>query len=353
MRVALMTEYSMIGGGESNLLSLAKELAKSVEVTLFCHGIVKEKALEESLDVEDFRTEKRWFGSIPLIGYEKVLTEKLNGFDIVHAYSINVLPLLCFVKSKKVWTNHGYWERPFGVRGFVIDKIVDKVVCVSTDVCTGAKFDESKKRKIFLGTGFEIAESERAPFDKKSVDIVCIGRFQHIKGQDLLIDALMELSKSSESKITLHFVGDVNKATPEDMEFKNILLKKAKEALCENLDIRFEGFRSDVRDYIERSDLVVIPSRYESFGMVAIEALACAKPIVAPDIGGIKDIIDSENVGLLFEPRNSRDLSKKIERAIENYDSFSPSVFLERAKEFTIGRQAEKHIKLYESLLDG
>ncbi len=353
MRVALMTEYSMIGGGESNLLSLAKELAKSVDVTLFCHGIVKEKALEEGLDVEDFMTQKRWFRSIPLIGYERALIEKLNGFDIVHAYSINVLPLLFFVKSKKVWTNHGYWERPFGVRGFVIDKIVDKVVCVSTDVCAGAKFDESKKRKIFLGTDFEVAGSKRSDFDKKSVDIVCIGRFQHIKGQDILIDALMELSKSSESRITLRFVGDVNRSTPEDREFKNILLKKAKEALCEKLDIRFEGFRSDVRGYIERSDLVVIPSRYESFGMVAIEALACAKPIVAPDIGGIRDIVDSEKVGLLFEPRNSRDLAKKIEKAIENYGFFSPSASLKRAKEFTVGRQAEEHIRLYGSLLDG
>ncbi len=348
-----MTEYSMIGGGESNLLSLAKELAKSVEITLFCHGIVKEKALEEGIDVEDFKTEKRWFKSVPLVGCDRALTERLNGFDIVHAYSINVLPLLFFVKSKKVWTNHGYWERPFGVRGFVIDKIVDKVVCVSTDVCSGAKFDESKKRKIFLGTDFKIAKSERVEFDKKSVDIVCIGRFQHIKGQDLLIDAIAELSKRSESRITLHFVGDVNKATPEDSEYKSVLLKMAKEALCEKLDIRFEGFRSDVRGCIERSDLVVIPSRYESFGMVAIEALACAKPIVAPDIGGIKDIVDSEKVGLLFEPRNSRDLAKKIEEAIDNYDSFSPSASLERAKEFTIGRQAEKHIKLYESLLDG
>lgn len=348
-----MTEYSMVGGGESNLLSLAGELDKSVKVTLFCHGIVKDRAEERGLDVVEFKTEKRWYRSIPLPVFDRELVGKLNSFDIVHAYSVNILPLLFFVKSKKVWTNHGYWERPFGLRAFMIDKIVDRVICVSTDVNNSAEFEESKKRVIFLGTDFKIDKGRGGGFNKESVEIVCVGRFQRIKGQDLLIDALKELSKTVSGRITVRFVGDVNANTPEDLEFKNELLEKAQRAGSENLSILFEGFRSDVEKYMGAADLVVIPSRYESFGMVAIEALACGKPIVAPDIGGIRDIVDSEKVGLLFEAGNVADLKKKIEYAICNYDSFSRAASLKRAGKFTIGEQAEKHIRLYRELLNG
>jgi len=119
-----------------------------------------------------------------------------------------------------------------------------------------------------------------------------------------------------------------------------------------NLKIIFEGFQVVVRDYIEKSDIVIIPSRYESFSMVAIEALSCAKPVIAPNIGGPKDIINSKSIGLLFTPENINSLAVNIKNLIDNYQNFDSEEAINRAKYFSIENQAKKHIEVYKEILN-
>jgi len=353
MKIALITEHTEIGGGESNLISLACELNKRANVTIFCSGRVKKLAEEKGISTIEFKTGKKWFKSLPLLNYNKALLKELDKFNIVHAYSVNTLPSIFFCRSKKIWTVHGFWERPFGLKGFFIDKMVDKVICVSTDVCKVASFNKQKKIKIFLGTSIECKEKNKVcKFDINNIMISCIGRFQYIKGQDLLIDALASLSKEINSKITLRFIGDVNGNNIEDYKYKESVLLKAKAASSVNLEILFEGFANDVSKYIKNSDFIVIPSRYESFSMVAIESLGCGKPVVAPNIGGPVDIVKSKKVGLLFEPGDKEDLKRKIKDAIYNFFIFDSEACRNVAKEFSVVNQAEKHLVLYQSLFN-
>lgn len=354
MKIALITEYTEIGGGESNLLNLAEELSKTNNVTIFCSGKIEIEAKKRNLETVYFRAGKRWVKFVPILCFKKSLIVQLNKFDIVHAYSLNVLPYLFGVKSKIVWTTHGYWERPNGFRSKIIDKIVDKVVCVSTDVYNIANFDIEKKQIVYLGTNFKISENlVDKRFDNRHINLVCVGRFQKIKGQDILIEALERLLMMQVNmKLNLFIVGDVNGNNQEDMNYKKSLFDKVNSIKNKNLNIEFLGFQRNVREFIEKADIVVIPSRYESFSMIAIEALSCGKPIIAPNIGGPKDIVNSDEVGLLFEAGNVKSLTQTIHKMIKNFESFDPQLALQRAKFFNIENQTKNHLALYEELLN-
>ena len=119
----------------------------------------------------------------------------------------------------------------------------------------------------------------------------------------------------------------------------------------ENLKFNFCGFRENVQDYIAKSHFVVIPSRYESFSMVAIESLSCQTPIIAPYIGGLKEIIDSETIGLFFKAENIEDLYNKIIYGINNYTLFDKKKAKERSLYFKIERQGQEYLKIYKELL--
>lgn len=353
MKIALITEYSEIGGGESNLLNLAQELNLNHEVTLFCTGKVLIEAQKKAIQVRDFRTKKRWISFVPFVSLNKRLISELNNYDIVHAYSVNCVPILFFVKTKKVWTTHGYWEKAKGLRAFVISKIINSTICVSTDVYNCTKI--MKKEKIFLGTSFGLGNPlQKKEVDSRNISIVCVGRFQEIKGQDLLVKALQMITTSEINfdKLTLHFVGDVNGNDQSDILFKKSVVELSKVINNDKIKIIFEGFKNNVRDYIEQADLVVIPSRYESFSMVAIEALSCGKPVIAPNIAGPKDIVNSEDIGQLFSPGEVDSLKDKIVFSLQNLESFSIKKCIERASFFSVKNQANKHIEFYKKVIN-
>ena len=82
-------------------------------------------------------------------------------------------------------------------------------------------------------------------------------------------------------------------------------------------DVIFTGARNDIEHIIPSSNLLILPSYSESFGLVLIEALSCGKPVIGSNVGGIKEII-TEDVGLLVEPTDSKELAKAIDLILSN-----------------------------------
>lgn len=81
---------------------------------------------------------------------------------------------------------------------------------------------------------------------------------------------------------------------------------------------------TQVRDWMQRCDALVLSSLSESFGVVLIEAMACGKPVIATRCGGPEEIVVPE-VGILVEPGNAQALADGIVRLVENYESFDPA----------------------------
>jgi len=143
------------------------------------------------------------------------------------------------------------------------------------------------------------------PEDKRI--ILYLGRIHEIKGVDILIKAYASLAKKINFKDTLLVI-----AGPDDG-----YLSEAK-ALAHTLrvsdSVRFVGplyGRDKLAAYVD-SEFCVLPSRYETFPMALLEAYACAKPIVASNVGGLRELIVDGETGLLFEVGDFRQLAEKM-----------------------------------------
>ena len=143
------------------------------------------------------------------------------------------------------------------------------------------------------------------------------------------VDLLLEAKKHMKTKANLVIVGD----GPLLNQMKE---KAEKEYFDGNLDnVYFTGSRMDVEDIYPSCDLLVLPSFTESFGLVLIEALACGKPVIGSDVGGIREII-TEDVGLLIDPNDSKDLANAIDRILSDEELMErfKSNARNRAKDF-------------------
>lgn len=101
--------------------------------------------------------------------------------------------------------------------------------------------------------------------------------------------------------------------------------------------VQLAGFVPDIelRATLHRAGCVVIPSLYEPFGVVALEALAAGAPVIAADTGGLHEILADTGAALLFEPGNDAQLADAIERVLT--DSTLAQSLTTRARELVQG----------------
>jgi len=133
-------------------------------------------------------------------------------------------------------------------------------------------------------------------------------------GISYLIDAFSQVkSKYPEIAMELLIVGDGS--------LRNTLEKQTRDLGIEEF-AHFTGKvpHSDIPNYFNQMDIVVIPSVLdsESFGVAAVEASACEKPVIVSNVGGLVEVIQDGVNGLVAEPKNADDLADKIEILIED-----------------------------------
>lgn len=117
--------------------------------------------------------------------------------------------------------------------------------------------------------------------------------------------------------------------------------------------VRFLGFRSDAQALFAACDLVVLPSLYEGLPLVAVEALAARRPIVATAVDGTPEVVIDGETGLLVRPADAPALARAIERLLGDKSLGLRLAANGRAwveQEFTLGGQMEKTVALYRDL---
>ena len=142
--------------------------------------------------------------------------------------------------------------------------------------------------------------------------ILFIGRMHYQKGADYLLRSIPYIINDF-PKVKFIFVG-----TGPQLDY---LIEESKN-LGINEKVIFTGFVDDnLRNaLLHASDICVFPSIYEPFGIVALEAMALGKPVVASRLGGFAEIIEDGIDGILFEPKNILDLANKIKMLLYNDD---------------------------------
>ncbi len=153
---------------------------------------------------------------------------------------------------------------------------------------------------------------ERLGLDPSAPVLLWVGRLEKLKGVDILVDAVAQLD---ERDVTLLIVGGDEGA--EDL--KDDLRNQAKAAGI-NANVRFEGPvpHATLPAYYNAADVCVVPSYYESFGLVAVEAMACGTPVVASRVGGLVSTVTDGVTGYLIPWRCPEPFAEKLEVLLNN-----------------------------------
>jgi D-inositol-3-phosphate glycosyltransferase len=150
--------------------------------------------------------------------------------------------------------------------------------------------------------------------------VLYVGRFDQRKGIETLVKAFAQFKQnaSDDAKLRLVIVGGSEPGQSDGQERQRI------EAIVESLGISQETlFAGRVGHdrlplYYTAADVCVIPSHYEPFGLVAIEAMACGTPVVASAVGGLKFTVVPEETGLLVPPQDVEGFAGAIERVLSD-----------------------------------
>ena len=117
-----------------------------------------------------------------------------------------------------------------------------------------------------------------------------------------------------------------------DGEERKNLNEMAQELGLKNVVFLGNQSHDNLRKIYNISDVSVVPSRKEAFGLVAIESIACGTPVIATNQGGMPDFI-SKDVGLLVEKENISELRNAILKILNNEVKFDPDILAKYAKD--------------------
>jgi glycosyltransferase involved in cell wall biosynthesis len=188
--------------------------------------------------------------------------------------------------------------------------------------------------------------------------IVFVGRFDLHKGADVMIDAFVRLA-SSRPTLELDFVGP-DRGIPDSsgglVRIAEYLDRHVRDpAIARRIVIRGQKPASEIDAYRRRGFVTVVPSRYETFGYTAVEAMRLGCPVVAADSGGLREIVRDGETGLLFRSGDSQPLAAQIDRLLSTPDL---AVRLGEAARRDISRHydpvsiAETTLDLYASVVE-
>lgn len=195
------------------------------------------------------------------------------------------------------------------------DKVVAVSETVKKDILTYDGLSEDKVRVIYNGIDTDRFLNINGSLIRSKLGISLeapvvgtVGRLALQKGQKYLIDAVSTLREKF-PQIALLFVGD----GPLRNELENHV-----KALGIEMNVIFLGIRRDIPQILSAIDIFVLPSLWEGLPSALIEAMASGKPIIASDIPPIREIVNSEKVGILVPPKNSNAIADSIELLLHN-----------------------------------
>jgi len=359
MKIAIVTStFPPYKGGMGNVAYFhAKELARAgADVTVFCP-----KRRGEVLEGEDFKIEYL----LPLIKYGNAawvpqLYSELKDYDLVHLHYpfFGGAEAVYFWKKrwkkKLVMTYHmdsvgeGWLKWFFKFYRIIflprILKASKKVLISTQDYARNGdlgKFIEQDPEKFVvsnLGVDLDRFSPGSKPEELKikynisedDFTLIFVGgldKAHYFKGLDYLLKAIGMVGNSN---IKLIVVGGG--------DLKQGYIEKAQKFGIEKR-VHFTGVISneDLSKYYRLGDVFAFPSidKSEAYGLVALEAAACAKPAIASNLPGVRFVVKDNETGILIQPKNADELAAKIKMLYNNQ---------ERVKE--LGERAQERVEL-------
>jgi D-inositol-3-phosphate glycosyltransferase len=151
--------------------------------------------------------------------------------------------------------------------------------------------------------------------------LLFVGRLEPLKGIDTLIKAIA-LMRQRGVYVCLSVIGGEIENGVEDTNAELIRLKSMREEAGVDDLVTFLGQRSQdtLPYYYSAAEVVVVPSLYESFGMVALEAMACGKPVVASQVGGLAFLVQDGITGFTVPVDDPQALAERLTELIQDVE---------------------------------
>ncbi|MBI4079454.1 MAG: glycosyltransferase [Candidatus Levybacteria bacterium] len=181
--------------------------------------------------------------------------------------------------------------------------------------------------------------------------VLFVGRIEPLKGIDMILYALkIMLKKNQNLRVCLWIIGgDVSQKRGWTREVKK--LEELRKTLNIEAVVKFLGRKKqyELPYFYNASEFVVMPSHYESFGMAALEAMACGVPVITTNVAGIASLFDEKHDALLTSVNNPLDLASKMEFLLTNQKEREKLTveLQEKVQDLTWGKVTDKIIKVY------
>lgn len=234
------------------------------------------------------------------------------------------------------------------------NSLVDMNVCVSRGVAEFSKRRVGLKssKLIVIPNSVDVdrfANTKRADVSQFGIPanhriLISIGRLEHQKGIDVLLNAIA-LLKPLPDDVHFLIVGDGPDA--------NTLRARAAELRIDN-HVHFANRRDDVPDLLAASTALILPSRWEGMPNVVLEAMAAGRPVIASRVEGVEELVRHRETGLIVGPENPVELAAAISDLLGD-SAFATAAGAESQrtalKEFATKKMSLAYTELYRRLL--
>jgi glycosyltransferase involved in cell wall biosynthesis len=326
VRVLHVQKVAGISGSEAHLLSLLPRLAeRGWDVRLLMlHSEEQPGAWDFAreltargipLDTLRLRRDVDPIAFVQLVSYLTRNRPQILHTHLVHADTYGQMAGTLAGVPVRISTKHGFNEfregRLFALGDRGVASLAHVHIAISRGLARYLADTEGFREEGFEVVHYGIAPRPRPePYRGTAPRLLCVGRLIPIKGHIVLLRAFAEARRSVPAL-------ELDVAGRGPME-------PALKALARELGVadavRFLGYVAPIQDAIERSAIVVVPSMGEGFGMVALEAMERARPVVAAAIGGLGELVRHGETGLLVEPGEAEPLAGAIAELASDLD---------------------------------
>lgn len=279
----------------------------------------------------------------------------IKKYDIIHVhlfpamYWVAIAKIACFANTKMIFTEHSTNNRRLNNYFFrIIDRFIylfyNQIICISPEVKEYLhrllKISEHKLKIVTNGINIKKITSEKVfnrlelRYTQHDKIIIMVAGFRIEKDHETMLKAIKELPQSYK----LLLVGD---------GYRRNEIEKVIQELHIESKVQLLGVRADVYALLKMSNIAVMSSHWEGFGLAAVEAMAAGIPIIASNVDGLAKVV--ENGGILFEKGNVEDLVKKILKVAENPETnkiLVESGYL-KAENYDIQKMVNQTIQIY------
>jgi len=266
---------------------------------------------------------------------------------IVGDRNIKIITTLHGTDITLVGNHHSF----FDITKFSIEKS-DGVTCVSNFLkeTTEKTFDIKRGMEViynFVDTEVYKKDGNRKNLDMIKPDdnvIIHISNFRPVKRIGSIIKVFCNINKKIKSKLLL--VGD----GPEMCRIRSLVSK-----LGLDNQVIFTGRQDDIIPLLNISDLYMLPSKSESFGLSALEAMSCEIPVIGTSAGGLKEVVEHGISGYICDPDDIKSMSKAAVAVLANKKNRVKMGLAARAraKKFDSKNIIEKYVDYYKEVLEG